>query len=110
MKEIGNPLWVYITAANEDEAERLAELMVNRNVAACVNLLGAIRSVYRWEGRVERGTEFALVAKTTEHAFPRLERLVKEHHSYECPCIIALPITAGYLPYLDWVRGCVAPD
>jgi periplasmic divalent cation tolerance protein len=101
-------LIVYLTAATAAEAEKLAELLVEARVAACVNVLGAIQSVYRWQGKVERAGEVAMIAKTTAAQFPRLEELVKQHHSYDCPCIVAWPLSGGHAPFLDWVRAQTA--
>ena len=97
-------LMVYITASNREEAERLADAMVEARVAACVNILGAIRSVYRWSGKVERGDEVVMIAKTTRDVYPQLEQLVRERHSYECPCIVAVPVENGHAEFLAWVK------
>lgn len=104
-----NIVMVYLTAANRAEAEKLAEVLVGEGAAACVNLLGPIASVYRWEGRVEHAEEIAMIAKTTSAAFTRLEELVRQHHSYTCPCIVAWPLSGGHAPFLDWVRACAHP-
>jgi periplasmic divalent cation tolerance protein len=108
---ISDVLMVYLTAADEGEAVRLAEQLVESRVAACVNVLGAVQSVYRWQGKVERAAEVALIAKTTRAQFPLLEQKIKELHSYECPCIVAWPLSEGHQPFLTWVREQVAtPD
>jgi len=106
----GKVLLVYMTASSEAEARMLAEMLVDQQAAACVNVLGPIQSVYRWQGSVEKSEEVALIAKTTDLAFPRLEHLIKERHSYDCPCIIAIPVDCGHLPFLEWVRGAVVYD
>lgn len=102
-------LMVYMTAPSSEEASRLGELLVREEAAACVNILGALSSIYRWEGAVEHASEVAMVAKTTEAAYPRLEELVRGNHSYECPCIVAFPLNQGFPPFLDWVRKSVNP-
>lgn len=84
-------------------AERIAEALVTQRAAACVNILGACTSVYRWEGKLEQASEVPLLMKTTREAYPRLESLLRELHPYELPEIIALPVTAGLPGYLDWV-------
>lgn len=94
---------VYMTAANQAEAKKLARLLVEQKAAACVNILGSISSIYEWKGKVENAKEIALVAKTTDAAYPRLERIVRENHSYECPCIVAWAIDKGNPPFLQWV-------
>jgi periplasmic divalent cation tolerance protein len=87
------------------EAERLAEALVNERLAACVNILGTVRSVYRWQGAVERADEVAMIAKTREALFQRLAARVRALHSYDTPAIIAWPIVAGDAAYLDWIAA-----
>jgi periplasmic divalent cation tolerance protein len=94
---------VYIVAADMGEADRIAEALVAERLAACVNILGAIRSVYRWQGTVERAEEVALIAKSTRVLFERLAARVRELHSYDTPAIAAWPIVAGDCAYLDWI-------
>ena len=96
-------LLVYMTAADEAEAERIAEDLVQRRLAACVNMPGPIRSVYLWQGEVCRNREIPLIAKTTEARFDELAARVRELHSYETPCIVALPIERGDPAFLDWI-------
>ena len=98
------PIVVFMTAANGEEAARLADLLIGAHLAACVQILPEMESVYRWEGKIERQSEILLLAKTTRAKFEELEREVRALHSYETPEIIALPIVAGYGPYLDWLR------
>jgi len=105
-----DPVWmVYITVADVVEAEALAESLVSRRVAACVNILGETRSVYEWQGKVEKSTEIAMIAKTTQSHYAALEKEVKDMHTYECPCIVAWPLTAGYIPFMTWVQDQVDP-
>ncbi|MDQ2937797.1 MAG: divalent-cation tolerance protein CutA [Acidobacteriota bacterium] len=94
---------VFMTAASSEEAARLAELLVEAHLAACVQMLPQIESVYRWHGKVERQTEVLLIAKTTRSKFAELERRVRAAHSYEIPEIVALPVVAGSAPYLQWL-------
>jgi periplasmic divalent cation tolerance protein len=94
---------VYIVAADMAEADRIAEALVDERLAACVNILGAVRSVYRWEGAVERAEEVALIAKTTAELFDRLAVRVRELHSYDTPAIVAWPIVAGDAAYIEWI-------
>lgn len=94
---------VYIVAADTAEAERIAEALVAERLAACVNILGGVRSVYRWQGAVERADEVAMIAKTTEVLFDPLAARVRALHSYDTPAIVAWPIVAGDAAYLDWI-------
>ena len=97
-------LMVYMTVSSRDEADTIADMLITKRLAACVNVLGKISSVYEWEGKIEHSDEFAIIAKTTEEKYPQLEQHVKDSHSYECPCIVAMPITNGHGPFLEWVR------
>lgn len=104
------PIAVFITAPNKDEASRLADLLVERNLAACVQILPAIGSVYRWQGKVERQTEVLLIAKTLAAKFAELEREVRAVHSYETPEIVAVPLTALSEPYRQWLIASVTSE
>jgi periplasmic divalent cation tolerance protein len=102
------PIVVLMTAANRDEASRIAEVLVGIRLAACVQILPEIQSVYRWQGKVARENEVLVLAKTTRGRFDELDREVRAIHSYETPEIIALPITTVSEPYLEWLRVNVA--
>jgi periplasmic divalent cation tolerance protein len=101
---------LYITAANSDEAMRLAKGLVEARLAACANILGGINSVYWWQGKIEEGSEVALIAKTRADLVEECIAKVKELHSYSCPCVIALPILAGNPPYLEWLAAETVQD
>ena len=94
---------VFMTAASSEEAGQLADMLVNRRLAACVQILPEMESVYRWQGKVERQPEVLLIAKTLNSKFADLEKAVRALHSYETPEIIAIPLTAGSAPYLKWL-------
>lgn len=96
---------VFMTAANGEEATRLADMLVGAHLAACVQIMPEMESVYRWEGKIERQSEVLLLAKTTQARFADLEREVRALHSYETPEIVAVPITAGSAPYLEWLSN-----
>jgi periplasmic divalent cation tolerance protein len=99
---------VFMTAANGEEATRLAELLVGAHLAACVQILPEMESVYRWQGKIERQPEILLLAKTTAAKFAELEREVRALHSYETPEIVAVPIVSGSEPYLQWLKQSVS--
>src|SRR5436305_506335 len=101
---------VMMTAGSREEAARLAEILVVAHLAACVQILPEIESVYHWKGQVERAPEILLLAKTTQENFVSLEAAVRSLHSYETPEIIALPITAVSAPYLEWLTANVLPQ
>lgn len=99
---------VLVTCGSQKEARKIARVLVERRLAACVNEVGtAVISVYRWKGKVTRAKEFLLVIKTTKKRFPALREAIGELHSYEVPEIIALPIAEGSRAYLDWMAESV---
>ena len=98
-----DPIVVLMTAANREEANQIAEILVGARLAACVQILPEMESVYRWQGEVQREKEILLLAKTTRSRFDELESKVRAMHSYETPEIIAVPITAASEPYLKWL-------
>ncbi|HEX7771920.1 MAG TPA: divalent-cation tolerance protein CutA, partial [Pyrinomonadaceae bacterium] len=100
---------VFMTAANGEEATRLADMLVGAHLAACVQILPEMESVYRWQGKIERQSEVLLLAKTTRAKFDDLEREVCALHSYNTPEIIAVPVLAGSGPYLDWLKQATDP-
>jgi periplasmic divalent cation tolerance protein len=84
-------------------AERLADMLIDKQLAACVNIRAPCRSVYRWKGAVQRDEEHPMLIKTTAERYPALEKALREEHPYELPEIIAVPIERGLPAYLDWV-------
>jgi periplasmic divalent cation tolerance protein len=100
---------VLMTAASDDEANRIAELLVEKKLAACVQILPPMRSVYLWKGEIARDEELLLLVKTLRSNFPALESEVRAIHSYETPEIIALEIKEGSADYLNWLfESCAA--
>src|ERR1041385_7634759 len=98
---------VLMTAANADEATRIADILIERKLAACVQILPPMTSIYVWKGEVQRESEILLLAKSTRAKFDDLESAVRAIHSYETPEIIALPIVDGSQSYLAWLRSCL---
>lgn len=94
---------VLTTAGTREEAARIARALVDRRLAACVNLTGPIQSVYRWKGEVETAEEWLLLAKTTVAAVDQVRAAIQELHSYELPECIVLPIEGGSQEYLAWI-------
>jgi periplasmic divalent cation tolerance protein len=95
---------VFMTAANREEAARLADMLVGSHLAACVQILPEIESVYRWQGKIERQEEVLLLAKSTSDKFGELDREVRALHSYETPEIVAVSLTKVSEPYLKWLN------
>ncbi len=98
-----DPIVVFITAPNREEARLLAETLVTNRLAACIQILPEVESIYRWQGKIERQPEILLIGKTTRRKFPELEAEVRRIHSYDTPEIVAVSITEGSSPYLDWL-------
>ena len=94
---------VLITASSEEEAHKIAELLVNEKKAACVNILPGVDSLFWWEDKLESARESLLLVKTKASLFPEIVELVKRTHSYEVPEIIALPIISGNEDYVKWL-------
>ena len=96
-------LLILTNCPDETTAERIAQSLVEQRLAACVNRLAAARSTYRWQGAIEQTVEVPLLIKTTRDRYPELEAAIRALHPYSVPEIIAVPIAAGYAPYLRWV-------
>lgn len=101
---------VYATAANADEAKKIAFLLVDQKLAACVNILPEARSVYRWEGKVQEAGEIVMIIKTTDARLKDLEKTFLSLHSYTCPALVAVPIEKGFDKYLEWIRDNTRHD
>ena len=93
------------TAGSAKEARSIARSLVERRLAACVNILGPMRSIYRWRGAVENAQEHLLLIKTRAEIYAQVERAVRDLHSYEVPEVLAIPIRHGSRPYLAWLAA-----
>ncbi len=107
MAEATDAMVVLVTVPDAQTAERLGEALVGEQLAACVNVLGGVRSIYRWKGAIERADELLCLCKTTSARFERLRARVLELHPYELPEIVGLPIAVGHAPYLAWITASV---
>jgi periplasmic divalent cation tolerance protein len=107
---MSNALVVLVTTPNVEEASRIADALVGGRLAACVNILSGIESVYRWEGRVARDSETLMVIKTTDERYADLEEQIKALHSYTTPEVIAIRVERGAEAYLKWLGESVAPQ
>ena len=106
----GEVLTVLCTCPDADTARRLAAGLVEARLAACVNILPGIRSIYRWQGATCDDGEVLMIAKTTALAFAGLERWLQANHPYDVPEVLALPVAAGSRAYLDWVASEITSE
>lgn len=95
--------FIYMTAGSREEARKIGKALVISRLAACVNILDNMNSLYMWQGKVQDDSEIVLIAKTTEDRVPQLIEKVKSLHSYECPCIVSIPVSGGNQAFLDWI-------
>jgi periplasmic divalent cation tolerance protein len=103
-------LITFCTCPDEEVAEGIARTLVGERLAACVNLIPVVSSIYRWEGKIEHDTETLLLIKTTETRFDALSARLREMHPYDLPEIIASPVQRGLPDYLQWVSKCTEDD
>lgn len=104
MEEQGSEIVVFVTASSNEEAEKLGRIIVESKLAACANVMSGLRSIFRWDNKINIENECLMIIKTTRPRYAELEAAIRQHHSYTVPEIIALPVVAGSAPYLDWVR------
>ncbi len=100
----GSELVVLVTTSSNEEAEKLARIIVESRLAACANVVSGIRSIFRWDNQVTVENECLMIIKTMRPRYSELEAMIRQHHSYAVPEIIALPVVAGSVSYLDWVK------
>jgi periplasmic divalent cation tolerance protein len=95
---------IYMTAPDADEARRIAEVLVSERLIACANILGAMQSVYWWDGAVQQGDEVSILLKTRDALVEKVIARAAELHSYDCPCLVVLDTAGGHAPFLDWIE------
>ncbi|MCS5553073.1 MAG: divalent-cation tolerance protein CutA [SAR324 cluster bacterium] len=93
-----------MTAGSVEEAKSIGQILVGQNLAACVNLLENMTSIYKWEEKLEESQEVIMIAKTRKTLMPKLIETVNSLHSYDCPCILELPIQGGNPDFLSWIE------
>ena len=101
---------ILTTAGSDEQAEAIARALVERRLAACVNIVGQVCSIYRFKGKIEREGEHLLVIKSAARLFPKVRDAIRELHSYEVPEVLAIPIQAGDEAYLAWLGESLVED
>jgi len=96
---------IYITAKDKAEAKKIARTLVEERLAACANIIDNVESLYWWQGKIEKGAEVVIIAKTKESLVPELINKVKSLHSYKCPCVVLLPLVDGNKDYFNWIMN-----
>ncbi len=99
--------FVYMTFASADEAGKIGQELVTTGLAACVNILPHMSSIYLWDGQLQQDSEVVMIAKTTAERVAELIDRVRSLHSYSVPCIVSLPVEDGHRPFLEWVAASV---
>jgi periplasmic divalent cation tolerance protein len=94
---------MYVPCPTKEEARKIGKTLVERRIAACVNVTGKVDSIYWWEGKIEDNHDYLLLVKTREDKGKEITDLIKEMHSYDCPCIVAFPIVGGSKEYGEWI-------
>lgn len=98
---------IFVTTGNRKEAQKIASGLIRQRLAACVNIVDKVDSLFFWEAKVQKAKESLLIIKSARAKLPQIIRLIKSLHSYKLPEIIALPIIAGYKPYLRWIDASI---
>lgn len=96
---------VYVTTGSKEEAHRIGRALVEERLAAAVNIIAGVASIYRWDGAIHEADEVVVVAKTRREMLDALTARVREMHRYDCPCVVALPVAGGSEPYLRWIAA-----
>jgi len=97
--------FIYMTVGSKEEARKIGKELVKTRIAACVNILDPMNSFYMWDGQLQDDTEVVMIAKTTEDRVADLIEKVKSLHSYDCPCIVSLPVSGGHQAFLEWIAA-----
>ena len=96
---------IYMVCGGEDEARKIAQSLLEERLVACANIMAPHLSMYWWNDKIETGREVAVILKTRAELFERVKKAITSLHSYECPCIIALPVEKGHEPFLQWIEA-----
>lgn len=103
-------IFIYVTCPNEVLAVRLANQLVTEKLIGCANILPGMKSIYRWDGKLQKSEEAVAILKTTREHYSVIEEKIRAQHEYKTPCIAILPIENGYLPYFEWIKNETTPS
>ena len=103
-------VFVYMTAGDRIEARKIGKALIEMKLAACVNIIDSMTSLYEWKGQIQEDQETVLIAKTTIEKIAALKQKVAEIHSYECPCILTFTVSDGHEPFMRWIEAQVGQD
>ena len=95
---------LYVTCASVEQAQAIGQSLVKDKLAACVNILPAMQSIYEWEGTGEQANEVVMIVKTTADGAQACQEAILSRHEYDCPCILQIPVSAGHPAFLDWIK------
>lgn len=95
----------YTTVPNMEKAKEIADILVTEKIAACVNIIGGVQSVYCWQDQLHHDSEVCLFIKTTQKCWDKVVSRICELHPYECPAVVGIPLQYEYEPYLKWIQG-----
>jgi periplasmic divalent cation tolerance protein len=98
-----------MTTASRDEARRISQLLLEKHLIACANILGPVESKFWWQGKTDTAKEYYVLMKSNEKLFKKLSETVKKVHSYQVPEILAVPIVKGWQPYMKWLKASLKP-
>lgn len=107
---MGEAIQVFVTIDDPGQAEALAQALVEARLAGCVQIIGPIRSIYRWQGAVEQAQEWLCLIKSRAELYPALEAAIRARHPYETPELLAVPVSAGLEAYLSWLYAATSPE
>ena len=102
-----NYVIILVTTSSKQEAERIAQHLLEDRLIACANIVGPVTSIYQWSEKIEKAEEFLMILKSGKHLFERVTDVVKTMHSYEVPEILSIPVEEGSKTYLDWLQRCL---
>jgi periplasmic divalent cation tolerance protein len=109
-QHLNDPVTLYVTVPNKEEGIRIGHVLVKSNLVACANVMDNVTSVFSWQGEIQEEAEAILFAKTRAGLVENATAIIITEHEYECPCVVALPITGGSAEFIDWIKKETQPQ